>query len=168
MMTNPRYFLYTDGSFNHKNHHKTVSAFIVLDESGTVVRKGRDYVRAEKEWLHSAMVSELRAVLMGLKAIKKLDTSDSVTVKIITDYQGIVDFHRLMRKKSKHKIKKEKFQQELHQHIWNWYYANLCNIMASYRQYGKELILEVEWIKGHSGHYWNEQVDTFSKKKIEK
>ncbi|MTB64757.1 reverse transcriptase-like protein [Streptococcus sp. zg-86] len=163
-----KYILYTDGSFHHENHKKTVSAYIVLDEDGNLVCKGRSFVNPQKIGMQSSTMAELRAVIIGLKAIRKLDNDHLISVNVLTDYQGLPVFHKYLRRYKKNRHVKEIFKQRLKQAVWRWYYSNLMHTMKCYESMQKELQVTVSWVKAHSGNAWNNEVDQLAKRSIGK
>lgn len=113
--------------------------------------------------------AELFSVIIALKALRKISKdADRVTVKIMTDYQELKRFHKILNYHGKSHYKKQKFKEKRQTFQWNWYYSNLRQVFRLYKELGKELTLEIEWCQGHAGIFWNEQANSLARKVIKK
>ena len=166
------YTIFTDGSFKKIKGEKAnaASAYIVLNDNGEIITKGRGIIPNQKEGLINSLGAELVPVINALKYICKTANSDKVNVKIMTDYQELESFHHLLeyRKKPKGHFKRQKLTSRLEKPQWIWYYANLLQVIHMFEKNGKELALEIQWRKGHSGIVWNEEADRLAKKSVDK
>lgn len=108
----------------------------------------------------------MRAVVLGVKALRKCDAEEVTEVTVVTDYQELVGFHRLLA--SPKAISRKKLNKKKRHGVWKWYYSNLCTIKGLYRRLDKELLITVKWVKGHNGDAWNEEVDRLAGLKISK
>ncbi|MCH1619028.1 MAG: hypothetical protein MSE70_09395 [Streptococcus sp.] len=139
------YIIYTDGSYKKYNIPNT------------------------KEKLLNSTGAELFSVIIALKALRKISKdADRVTVKIMTDYQELKRFHKMLNYHGKSHYKKQKFKEKRQTFQWNWYYSNPCQVFRLYKELGKELTLEIEWCQGHAGIFWNEQANILARKLIKK
>ncbi|MGT2834378.1 RNase H family protein [Streptococcus hyointestinalis] len=166
------YTIFTDGSFKKIKGEKTnaASAYIVLNDNGEIITKGRGIIPNQKEGLINSLGAELVPVINALKYICKTANIVKVNVKIMTDYQELEYFHYLLRyrKKPKGHFKRLKLTSRLEKPQWIWYYANLFQVIHMFEKNGKELALEIQWCKGHSGIVWNEEADRLAKKSVDK
>uniref|UniRef100_UPI003F68F7C6 RNase H family protein n=1 Tax=Streptococcus pluranimalium TaxID=82348 RepID=UPI003F68F7C6 len=161
------YTLYTDGSYKSKSDFAT-AAFVLLDDSGNVLLKGR-YDASKEGYNRKSLLAELKAIIDGLKHTKHLIDTEEVNITIITDYNELVRFHRTRRKRNKrHPYYKEKFSSYINLKEWNWYHSNLSNVEKKYSDVGIRLNLSVKWVKGHDGDQWNEYVDNLASRKRSK
>lgn len=162
------YTIFTDGAYKKDKGKRAeaASAYVVLNEDDEIVIKSKYPIPNQKEELMNSMGAELVPVITALKRIRKQGNAPKVKVKIMTDSQEIEYFHYLLkyRKKPKGHFKRLKLTSRLEKPQWSWYYANLFQIISMYKKIGKELALEVQWCKGHSGIVWNEEVDKLAKK----
>lgn len=165
------YIIYTDGSYKkyNKNKVKASGAYIILNERNEVILKGKNVIPNTKEKLLNSTGAELFSVIIALKALRKISKdADRVTVKIMTDYQELKRFHKMLNYHGKSHYKKQKFKEKRQTFQWNWYYSNLRQVFRLYKELGKELILEIEWCQGHAGIFWNEQANSLARKVIKK
>lgn len=97
------YIIYTDGSYKKYNIPNT------------------------KEKLLNSTGAELFSVIIALKALRKISKdADRVTVKIMTDYQELKRFHKMLNYHGKSHYKKQKFKEKRQTFQWNWYYSKAC------------------------------------------
>lgn len=134
--------IYTDGAYNHKNKVGGWAAIIVDEHEKEKVIKG-----SVKNTTNNRM--ELLAVLQGLFTLSKPSK-----VKIFTDSKYVED---ALNKGWLHRwVENEEFDRPNFD-LWRILY-NLEDIHD----------IQIEWVKGHSGHIYNERCDKLATQEVEK
>ena len=134
--------IYTDGAFNPQQSVGGWAA-IIVDENGNE----KEYSGGVKNTTSQRM--EVLAVLEGLFTLSK-----PTKVEIVTDSKYVSNS---MNKKWLHKWVEESQFDRIHFDLWRILY-NLDKMHD----------ITIKWVKGHSGHYYNERADKLAKSEVKK
>ena len=123
------YKIYTDGAYS-SSHQEGAFAYVMLDSQGNIVRKLSKKITEETN-----NRAEVKAILAGIYHLPE----DAVTVTIISDSQYALNtlFNGWSRNAN----------------------ADLFKIADDILEKKKNVKIEYQWVKGHSGDPYNEMCD---------
>lgn len=123
------YTLFTDGCYS-RSHQEGAFAYVILDNQGKIVRKLSKKITDETN-----NRAELKAIIAGIYHLPQ----DAEKVKVISDSQYALNtlFGGWSRNTN------------------NDLFKSFDNVMSK----RTELIIEWEWVRGHSGNEYNEMCD---------